>query len=99
MLVILTHTDTILLTIFSPKLQVMRFLKFNDSKLVLNNSFIFTKTLFMLILKSLGLGLFAIMLVSSAYETILAFLVNLGRQLVQKRKSYGTRIEPGGTPC
>jgi hypothetical protein len=53
----------------------MRFLKFSDSKLVLNHSFIFAKTLFMLILKPLGLGLFAVVLVPAAYGTILAFLV------------------------
>jgi hypothetical protein len=56
--------------------------------------------LFILVSSSLTLGLGIIILVSSAYKTILALLaVVLGRSLTYNRKNNGPRIEPCGTPC
>jgi hypothetical protein len=55
--------------------------------------------LFILVSSSLTLGLGIIILVSSAYKTILALLaVALGRSLTYNRKNNGPRIEPCGTP-
>jgi len=48
----------------------------------------------------MGLGLVIIKLVSSAYNTNLAFLaVTMGKSFTYNKKSRGLRIEPCGTPC
>jgi len=76
-------------------------LKFGDSKLFLNHSLTLAKTIFILLANSIGVGLVIMRLVSSAYNTNLAFLAaTVGKSFMyNKKKNKGPRTEPGGTPC
>jgi hypothetical protein len=75
-------------------------LRFKDSELFLNHSLTSAKTLFNLLTNSIGLGLVIMKLVSSAYNTNLAFLaVTVGKLFIYNKNNKGPRIEPCGMPC
>ena len=58
------------------------------------------KTLFNLSANSIGLGLVIMKLISSAYNTYLAFsAVTVGKSFTYNKKNKGPRIETCGTPC
>jgi len=74
--------------------------KFQECKFCLNQLFKILNTVLILLLKSVGFEGDNKMLVSSANKigTDLSF-TNLGKSLINMRKSKGPRTEPWGTPC
>ena len=74
--------------------------RFKNSRLLLNHSWTSARMSFNLVANSIGLELVTMRLVSSAYNTNLAFLaVTSGRSFIYNNKSKGPRIEPCGMPC
>jgi len=74
--------------------------KFKDNILLLNHSLISAKTLLTSMENSVELGLVIVILVSSAYNTNVAFLdVFMGTSFMNNKKNKGPRIDPFEMPC
>jgi hypothetical protein len=73
---------------------------FSDNRLVVNHFFISWRILLALLVKSVGLRIVIIMLVSSAYRTTSALsLTTLGKSFMLSKKSNGPSIDACGTLC
>jgi hypothetical protein len=74
--------------------------KFSERLLALNHVFKYSNMVVMSLIKSVGLELVTIILVSSVKRTGLDLsLTKFGKSFIYRRKSKGPSMDPCGTPC